>query len=426
MNILIVCYYFPPAGLGGVQRPVKFAKYLARFGHQVTVITTPPTPGEVADDSLLLDLPEEVRIIRVSSPSPRRAIRSLRTNRWGQAASGKPRGWLVRQLVAWSRLPDDKIGFVGKALQAAKRAFGTAPPDVVLTTSPPPSVHLVGRRLRKMWRTTWVADFRDPWFMSSQERLPTPVHRALHRHLLRSILQRADRVVVVSPGIIDDFRKWGISRDGIAVIPNGYDEDDFAGYDATLSQIQNERFRFHLYGTISPNTSPEPFFWAVSDFLRQQAEMKDRIEISHRGAVRGLDLDILLRRYDLPERFVSLGYAPHWYAVKELAEAHCLVISIADHPGLRSNIPGRIYECLRSRRPILVFAPRGNSAVQLMTQFDNVRVCTPDNTDRADLIIGEMLLKFEKQQSGIIATREGIDQYSRETLTKRLLTTIDE
>jgi len=156
LNILLVCYYFPPVGMGGVQRPAKFAKYLARFGHQVTVIAAQPSPGDITDDTLLADLPDDVRVIRIKTRHPRNLLRRLPGQRGIHKDAMQERGRLFRRLASWSRVPDDKIGFIPGAIAAAKKAFAAKPPDVVMTTSPPPSIHIIGRRLQKLWRTTWV------------------------------------------------------------------------------------------------------------------------------------------------------------------------------------------------------------------------------------------------------------------------------
>ncbi len=220
--ILLVCYYFPPVGMGGVQRPAKFAKYLSRLGHEVTVIAALPPPGEITDDTLLVDIPDEVRVFRVKARHPRNLLRIFKQSNGVQNTARRERGQLTRLLAAWSRIPDDKIGFIPGALAATRKAFSSKPPDVVLTTSPPPSIHIIGRRLQRLWPTTWVADFRDPWFMAADDKLPTPVHRAIRAKVLGTTLRHADAVVAVSPGIVDDFRRMGFTREKIDIITNGY------------------------------------------------------------------------------------------------------------------------------------------------------------------------------------------------------------
>jgi glycosyltransferase involved in cell wall biosynthesis len=419
-RILLVCYYFPPVGLGGVQRPAKFAKYLSRLGHEVTVIAALPPPDGIADDSLVGDIPEDVRVIRVKAHHPRNLLRIFQRSGAVQKTSRPGRGRLARQLAAWSRLPDDKIGFIPGALAAAKKAFEAKPPDVLLTTSPPPSIHIIGRRLQRLWHTTWVADFRDPWFMAADEYLPTPVHRAVQKKVLGTTLQHADGVVAVSPGIVDDFRKLGRTRDNIEIITNGYDEDDFAGFDGAYDMLVPRRFRFHLYGTISPNAPPEPFFRSLSEWRRQHPEFAGQVEVSHRGAVLGHDLGTLIKDYDLPERFTSLGYAPHWFAVRELCEPHCLVLSVADVPGLRSNIPGRIYECLRSHRPVIAFVPPEGAAAGILRQFEGVILLQPSDENAAIQAIDSLFDAWRTVPQPQTFSRENVVQYSREHLTKRL------
>jgi len=421
MKILLVCYYFPPTGMGGVQRPAKFAKYLARFGHEVTVIAAEPQPGEITDDTLLNDIPDDVRVIRLKVPHPRNLIRRMRGSKSNTAGSRTERSRFERRLAAWSRVPDDKIGFIPGALAAAKKAFPDNPPDVVMTTSPPPSIHIIGRRLQRLWTTTWVADFRDPWFLATDVQLPTPVHRAIRSRLLGNALKHADKVVAVSPGIVDDFREWGFKRDDIEIITNGYDEDDFAQAGQTYDTLPPERFRFHLYGTISPHAPPDPFFRALSAWLKEHPDMADKIEVSHRGAVSGVDLDELIKKYDLRTRVASLGYAPHWFAVQELKSADALVISVADRPGLKSNIPGRVYECLRSGRPIIAFVPPDGAAAGILKEFKGVWVVGEDILAKGTSIIEKLCEDWELSAKQTTHPRMSMRNYSREHLTARLL-----
>ncbi|MFC1475986.1 glycosyltransferase family 4 protein [Candidatus Zixiibacteriota bacterium] len=420
LRILLVCYYFPPVGMGGVQRPAKFAKYLARMGHEVTVIAALPSPDEVTDDTLLTDIPDDVRVIRIKTRHPRNLLRVFNKTTASPKTSGRQRGRVTRQLAAWSRLPDDKIGFIPGAMAAARNIFGAQPPDVVLTTSPPPSIHIIGRRLQRLWQTRWVADFRDPWFMAADDRLPTPLHRAIRAKVLGTTLKHTDVVVAVSPGIVDDFRRMGFTRENIEIITNGYDEDDFQDIHESYDLLTPKRFRFHLYGTISPNAPPEPFFRALSTWRQQHPDLADQVEVSHRGAVIDVDLDDLTKRYDLPQRFTSLGYAPHWFAVKELFEPHCLVLSVADRPGLRSNIPGRIFECLRSHRPILAFVPPDGAAAGILQQFAGVTIINPADENRATETINSLFNNWRPHPRPQVYTRENITEYSRERLTGRL------
>jgi len=228
-------------------------------------------------------------------------------------------------------------------------------------------------------------------------------------------------VVAVSPGIIDDFRQWGFDRSDIQVITNGYDEDDFKEQDESYSTLPPDRFTFHLYGTISPNAPPEPFFRALSAWIKANPELADKVEVSHRGAVIGVDLEHLLQKYELPKRVTSLGYAPHWFAVKELQNAHALVISVADRPGVRSNIPGRIYECLRSRRPILAFVPPDGAAAGILQGFEGVRLVEPTDKTTAVEAIDSLVTGWQNSQPPQEHARKDVTGYSRKSLTEKLI-----
>lgn len=235
-RLLIITYYWPPTGGSGVQRWVKFSKYLPQYGWQ-PVIYTPENPERLAyDESLLGDVPECAEIIRTRIVEPYGIYRRLVGKKGGQTEVNPVSGGrksLMQRLSLWVRgnffIPDPRVSWVRPSVRFLKRYLREHPVDAVVTTGPPQSMHLIGLGLKKALGVRWLADFRDPWteiFYYKHLGLGKFADSRHHR-LERQVLDSADTVIAVTPYVRDDFRRRTATP--VALITNGFDEDDFAG-----------------------------------------------------------------------------------------------------------------------------------------------------------------------------------------------------
>ena len=232
-RLLIITYYWPPTGGSGVQRWVKFSKYLPEQGWQ-PVIFTPENPEQLArDESLLRDVPACAEVIKRRIVEPYGIYRRLTGGRQGQEVNpvnAQKKNWKQR-LSLWVRgncfVPDPRISWVRPSVRFLKKYLAEHPVDAVVTTGPPHSVHLIGRGLKRALGLHWIADFRDPWtemFYYKHLGLGPAADRRHHR-LEQSVLDEADTVISVSPPVRDDFQAK--TKTPVVLITNGFDEDDF-------------------------------------------------------------------------------------------------------------------------------------------------------------------------------------------------------
>ncbi|HOP44190.1 MAG TPA: glycosyltransferase, partial [Flavobacteriales bacterium] len=234
-RVLIVTYYWPPNGGAGVQRWLKFVKYLPQHGWQ-PVVYTPENPELVAEDpGLLDDVPREAEVIkrRISEPYglyKRLTGRGVKEKVHTAFLSEEKReGWRDR-MALWVRsnffIPDARVGWVGPSVRFLKQYLREHPVDVIVTTGPPHSMHLIGLRLKRALGIRWVADFRDPWTnidFYRQLKLSRSADRR-HRRLEAEVLREADTVVAVGWTLADELRDLGAKR--VEVITNGFDPAD--------------------------------------------------------------------------------------------------------------------------------------------------------------------------------------------------------
>ena len=232
-RLLIITYYWPPTGGSGVQRWVKFSKYLPEFGWQ-PVVYTPENPEQLArDESLLADIPACAEVVKTHISEPYEIYRRLTGGKQGQEVNpvnAQKKNWKQR-LSLWVRgncfIPDPRIGWVRPSVRFLKKYLTEHPVDAVVTTGPPQSVHLIGLGLKKALGLHWIADFRDPWtemFYYKHLGLSAAADRR-HRRLEQAVLDGADTVISVSPPVAADFQSK--TKTPVVLITNGFDESDF-------------------------------------------------------------------------------------------------------------------------------------------------------------------------------------------------------
>ena len=364
-HLLMVPYYFPPLGMGGVQRPLKFARYLPEFGWDVSVLTPSVGAYHAIDDSLLAGLPESVKIVRVRTWDPARWISTLRSWTTTSDEAGEWRRNL-KSVQEWLRWPDDKRAFVGPAVRQAMRIAAQHPVDLVWTTSPPPSTHLVGMRLRRRLGVRWVADFRDPWFARFDDWGPTRWHARYARQLCSQIVRTADGVIAASQAIGSSLARRTGGGDSPTVICNGFDESDFAGI--TPAMNANAAFTIVLYGTFGINPDPKPLFALLREWKKHRPGAALRVR--HVGLSLGRDLQTLAAQHGLAGEFESLGYQTHRQSIEILLSADLAALPLSPQPGFHDILPGRIFELLRSRRPILLLTSAESEATRLLQPLE--------------------------------------------------------
>ncbi|HWO56790.1 MAG TPA: glycosyltransferase [bacterium] len=397
-RLLLIAYYFPPWGMGGVQRVAKFARYLPEFGWDVTVIAPEATGYIRQDPSLLDELPASVRIERIP-------VRD-------RAGAMAPEQGVIRRLGAalsrWRDLPDRHKGFARLAVTRARQLMADNPFDVVLTSSPPPSIHLAGLALRD--RAVWIADFRDPWRVRPDDYGPTLVHRLRNSGLHHRVLTSADAVVAVTPELAAHFQSLAPNA-VVHSIRNGFDEADFDGLTAPAPRAQTTAL---FPGTFSRLSDPRPALRALAVWRKQNPSQS--LRIVHTGATLDVSLATTLAETGLADIYDDRGYLDHRRAVAALLAADLLVIAHTDPDAAAVSVPGRIYEMLRAGRPILALAFADSALANLLRDQPACAVVAPH--DRAAAVAAiERLLAGPRQP---LRAPEALAPLARRNQTGRL------
>jgi glycosyltransferase involved in cell wall biosynthesis len=370
-KLLYIAYYFPPAGGPGVQRSLKFARYLPDHGWSPTVVTVDPAHAAwpALDESMLQEVPSAVRVVRTRSRDPYAAYARLRGQKKsesvgvGFADDATPGAFekLARFVRANLFLPDARVGWVRFAKRAVKRLLEEESFDAILTSGPPHSSHLVGRWASKQFGLPWLADFRDPWTeVSYYDQLPfLPWSRAIDRHYEGRVLRDADSVITVSRAVAELLRAK--SQRDVAVIPNGFDPSDLQG----IEPLRGEGFRLVHTGTITESQNPTGVWKAVRAMRDTGADIRvhlvGRVDASVRQSLESAGLGDAL---DLTP------YVPHREALGYMAGADCLLMSVPRTREAAGILTGKVFEYLASGPAILATGPVESDPARLIREGD--------------------------------------------------------
>jgi glycosyltransferase involved in cell wall biosynthesis len=372
--------FFPPAGGGGVYRPLSFVKYLARAGWEITVVT--PRPGEfwITDESLSAQIPPGVRVVRTRSLSPTRLL----TRRGPDSRRSSSGFGALRRISELALVPDPYVGWVPFAASAADRLCREEPFDAVYSTSPPDSTHLAARRVARRHRIRWIADFRDPWISLYLKDPPTPLHRLLHRRMERLVVTSADEVVAATEWQAEEIRRrYGRTA---RLIRNGYDEEDFespipapaAGGPLTITHC----------GMLTLGRRAGSFLEGLALFLEREPSARGDVRAVFIGARESANEE--LPRPDLLADAVGFeGNIPHAACVERERRSDVLLLIKHDDDRYRGLVPGKLYEYIGARRPLLALVPPGEAA-ETVVRLRRGETASPDDPAAAAAAIGRL------------------------------------
>lgn len=428
-RVLIITYYWPPSGGSGVQRWVKFAKYLPEEGWQ-PVIYTPENPELIATDkTLVTEVPEEAEIIRRPIFEPYGIYRRL-FGKKGDTGSGQAevnpinagRKSFGQKAAMWIRgnmfIPDPRCFWIRPSVRFLKKYLKEHPVDIIVSTGPPHSMHLIARKVAAATGTPWVADFRDPWtrmFYFKHLQLSRWAERK-HHSLEEKVLDDASVVVAVSPLVQAEFRSMTATQ--VKLITNGFDGSDFE--DAIVEP--DEYFNIVHTGLFAADGNPEVLWKVLKDKCAQDETFKKALRLRIVGKT---DREIIesIGAEGLYGNLLDKGYQPHSVAVKEQKNASLLILPLRKEPEYKATLPGKLFEYLASGRPILgIGQPDGAMAMILNSTKAGVVFDWDDEASIAKYID----ICWKQFQDGALATSpENIGQFSRKELTRKMAALFD-
>lgn len=421
-KVLIISYYWPPTGGSGVQRWVKFCKYLRSFGWE-PVVYTPENPEQLAtDESLVADLPADMVVLKRHISEPYEIYRKLFGKSTGKGAGVNPLNQqektFKQKLAVGLRgnlfVPDPRAGWTGPSVRYLSKYLEDNPVDTIVTTGPPHSMHLIGKKLKRRTGIRWIADFRDPWtemhYFKHMGLLPWTAAR--HRRLEQEVLDEADAVIAVSEPVRADFQARTATP--VHLVTNGFDSDDFASSPAPLPR---DTFSLVHTGLFASDGNPLHLWDVLSRKCNEDRIFKEQLRIRLAGKT---DPEIIeaIKDRGLGENLEDLGYLPHFKSNALQQNANVLLLPLRDEPEYAKALPGKIFEYLAARRPVLGIGQEGGAAANVL---NDAGAGTMYGWDRTEPLRNWIESAWERHLAGTDGPVEGnIDKYSRLALTEKL------
>ncbi|SDQ69394.1 hypothetical protein SAMN05421664_2200 [Chryseobacterium soldanellicola] len=424
-KILIITYYWPPAGGPGVQRWLKFAKYLPEFGWK-PIIFTPENPSyPLLDESLLKDVPENLEIIKTKIWEPYQLAEKLNKSnkkfKAGQFDVGKNQSWKSK-LSIWVRgnffIPDARIFWVKPSTKFLEQYLKENKIDVLVTSGPPHSLHLIGLKLKKkLPNLKWIADFRDPWTeISYYNHLKlTKNSDKKHRQLESDVFKNADITLATSYTDAENFRKKGANA---VCITNGFDETDASQIlKPSNSQTLKQKFTLSYIGVLEQLRNPENLWKTLDNLVNINSDFAENFTLKFAGRI---DDKILhsIENSGLKNHVLNLGYISHDKAISEMAKSSLLLITNFPNESSKGIIPGKIFEYLATGKQIISFGPNEADVSSILNETNAGKHFSYDDSESIKNFILE---KFELWKNGdLLENTQNIEQFSRRNLTKKL------
>jgi len=431
-RVLVITYYWPPSGGAGVQRWLKFTKYLPEFGWQ-PVIYTPENPEAPVDDpSLKEDIHPEAEVITRSIWEPynfyKRFIGKSKSDRINAGfLSEHEKSKKKEGISVWIRgnlfIPDARRFWIKPSIRFLQKYLTENPVDVIISTGPPHSMHLIALGLKQRLDIPWIADFRDPWTeidFYNQLRLTRRSDRK-HRNMESAVVKGADKVVVIGKTMAERFSI--AQKITPVVIPNGYDEADFTKKKAgSGKEDSGKEFSIVHIGAMNRDRNHPAFWETISELIKEQPELTSNLMIILVGK---LDVSVhrIISQHGLQDRVKIETYLPHDQISPLLQSASALYLPVNNTPNAKMIQTGKLFEYLASGRPILGMGPDDGAAAHIIEECKAGEMI--GFTDKVKL---KAILKdwAELNQKGeLFIEPSGIEKYSRKNLTSNLVEFLD-
>lgn len=421
-NVLIIAYDFPPIGGSGTLRTVKYAKYLPLYGWNPIVLTVEKDAADIeyADTSFVNHFQENLTIYRTSIVEPYDIYRFF----GGRQKQGSRQSSIlhidgertnfrknIQNLLPAFLVPDTRIGWYPNTIRRARQIFCQHKIDVIYSTSPKNTAHMIAKHLSRKYRKPWVADFRDPWPAYYPKR-PLPLQK-LDEMLEKNVLSKATRITVAWPGILEDIirRYTDFDDSKVETITNGFDEDDFKN----LNSKKFDKFTISYAGVFYKERTPEPLFRGLDLLLQERSDLRKSIKILFIGISDPL-LKRLIDKYNLSDIAEHMPHVPHNECMSYLLGSHLLFLNT-----FGNCVPGKLYEYIGLKKPILALVAKNTLTAEIVSATKSGVVIDPSNTEE---IKTSIIKAFENYKKGNLKLERENDsliyQYQRKRLTGQL------
>ncbi len=412
IKALILTYYFPPAGGSGVQRWLKFVKYLQNFGIEPIVYTVEIPNYPIIDKTLEKELPNNITVIKQPIFEPNNFLKTNKKKSTG-FLSEKPSltGKIMQYIRANYFIPDARKYWIKPSVIYLKKYLKENPVDVIISTGPPHSVHLIGLQLKKQFGIPWIADFRDPWTnIDYFQKLPlTKRAKEKHFQLEKEVLTNANTVLVVGKTMQKEFLPFNKNT---MIIENGYDD-----FQENFSVEKDKKFSLLHIGLLNQDRNHPALWKALAEITTENPDFKNDLEIKLIGKVCEEAIQEI-EKNNLSKNLTLIDYIPHHEVAKHQKSAQVLLLLVNNTPNAKGILTGKIFEYLQAKRPILAIAPTNGDLSEIINQTQSGIVAGFNDKEKIKKAILSYYIRFKNNT--LTVCPKNIEKYHRKELTKKL------
>ena len=416
MKVLIITYYWPPSGGSGVQRWLKFVKYLQQYEIEPVVYTVDKPNYAITDKTLLKEVPDSIEILKQPIKEPNNLL-SIFGNKKKQTSAGfldaNPSffGKIIQYIRANFFIPDARKYWIKPSVKFLSEYLSKNKIDIVITTGPPHSLHLIGLQLKQKLGIKWIADFRDPWTAIDYfHQLPlTKKTIQKHHQLEENVVRSADCVLVVGSVMKKNYLKFNRN---IVVITNGFDTVE------NNSKVElNSKFTMVHIGMMNADRNSKTLWKVVSELLKENEMFAKDFQLKLVGKLADEVIESI-QKYKLTSIAEVVDYLPHQEVITFQKSAQVLLLVVNKVPNAKGIITGKIFEYLQTKRPILAIAPVDGDLATIINTTDSGTVIDFEDEETLKKTILELYYAYKNHN--LISNSKNIEQYHRKHLTSQL------
>ena len=415
-KVLIITYYWPPAGGPGVQRVLKFVKYLPEFGWQPIILTVNNGEYPAIDETLSKEIPENLKVHKTKAIEPFKfykkitgSTNNIPTHVLSKSSNEKPLQKMMRWIRANLFVPDARVGWIPYLVKEGSKIISEEKPDLIFSSSPPHSLQVGAKKLADKFDIKWVADFRDPWSNAFWQKDITRIKYASRKdkRLEKNVLFKADAITTVSKPIAEDFHK--LSGKQVYLLTNGYDTEDFQN----LKKEETGKFRICYTGTLSKDQKIDNLLAALKNLNEQ---MPQKIEVNFYGSVH-INIRTTIEQYGLTNIVKINNNVSHSSITRIMKNSEILLLVIPDTQNNKGIVTGKLFEYLATYNYILGIGPEDSHAADILNETGCGKMFDYKKDLKNTL---EERIQFHKNNKHLTVNNNAVKQYSRKAITQKL------
>jgi glycosyltransferase involved in cell wall biosynthesis len=412
LKVVIITYYWPPAGGSGVQRWLKFVKYFQEFGIEPIVYTIDNANYPKADTTLLKEVPENVTILKQPIWEPTDLLFWKHKNQEKKGVSNASKGGFLSFIRGNFFIPDPKIFWVNKSVRFLQNYIIENKIETIISTGPPHSMHLIAQKLRLNNSLKWIADFRDPWtsLYYNEDFKLSNFAKNKNKKLETTVLKNADCILTVSNFLKEEFEK---TAKNVAVITNGFDEETFSEKSLKL----DDEFSISYIGLLPKQSNPKVLFKVLNALCKNNSSFSNDLKINFIGDI-SEEVKKEISANNLMGKVSFKGYVSHQKAIEYQKKSQVLLLLIPNVKKSKGILTGKLFEYMTAKRPILAIGPEEGDLNDILNDTNAGVVVGFKNEEKLSSEIVQLYTQYKK---GVLQVNSvNLEQYHRRKLTENL------